>query len=385
MLPLPPQKRNSESLVTRWYSEVKTNAKNAPRSASSIRTDAAGSSAGNYATYSGRILTPSTVGGSVAGVYNGNPWYETWNRTSATLVLVASVAAPPAGDSPPAPSGAQGSTGQVQLGPQVKQLIADEVKAQLAAEQSAAADPSQSGSAGVPAALNPAVRVFVVYNSFDVSNAAGEECALTAGDVVMRMTDAPDENQKVTARVLSSEQADCTAGLTVAIGVQDLQEMYNQLLQQVDSGPKTLAANSGKGSLPKAPDTFTMAGEVPAPAADPSAAAPSIKEQLEAQYQLVKMGSDSSGPTALQEGTVLAIQKGGILGTPWGSPKSCPAKYANGNLQPPGKFCAMARGQVGKHGFGVLTSHLPGAATDNVSDANTNNQHVRHTIFCRGR
>jgi hypothetical protein len=103
-----------------------------------------------------------------------------------------------------------------------------------------------------------------------------------------------------------------------------------------------------------------------------NAQAPSISDQLAAQYQLVKMGTDSNGPTVLQEGTVLVIQKGGILGTPYGSPKSCPAKYADGNLQPPSKFCTMARGQGGKHGFGVLTGHLPGAAGGNVSDSNTN-------------
>ncbi len=160
------------------------------------------------------------------------------------------------------------------LSPQVKQMIADEVKAQLAAEQAAAADPSQApDSAQEPGALNPTVRVFIVSSSLDVTNASGEECALTGGDVLMRMTDSPDENQNLTARVMSSKQADCEAGQTVAIGVQNLQAMYNQFVQQVDSGLKTLASNSGTGGLPKAPDTSTTAGEVPQPTADSSAAA----------------------------------------------------------------------------------------------------------------
>ncbi len=50
------------------------------------------------------------------------------------------------------------------------------------------------------------------------------------------------------------------------------------------------------------------------------AAPPSLQEQLEAQYNSVKLGSDSNGPSVLEVGTVLAIQKGGILGVPWGSP-----------------------------------------------------------------
>ena len=39
----------------------------------------------------------------------------------------------------------------------------------------------------------------------------------------------------------------------------------------------------------------------------------SLQEQLSAQYKPVKMGSDSSGPSVITPGTVLAIQKGGIL------------------------------------------------------------------------
>jgi len=43
----------------------------------------------------------------------------------------------------------------------------------------------------------------------------------------------------------------------------------------------------------------------------------SLQEQLAAQYKLVKMGSDSSGPSVITPGTVLPIQKGGILGVPY--------------------------------------------------------------------
>src|SRR5438067_4212355 len=42
------------------------------------------------------------------------------------------------------------------------------------------------------------------------------------------------------------------------------------------------------------------------------APAVSLEEQLSAQYTLVKMGSDSSGPAVVEPGTILAIQKGGI-------------------------------------------------------------------------
>ena len=176
-------------------------------------------------------------------------------------------------------------------------MIADEVKAQLAAEQAAAGNTAQPApsSTQVPDALNPAERVFVVSSSLDVTNANGQECSLTAGDVVMRMTDSPDDNQNVSASVQSSKQSDCGTGQTVAIGVQDLQEMHNQFRQQLDSGLKTLASNAGKGGLPQAPTTATTPGEVPAPAADPSAAAQLTSAQQDADQTEQAVQQSGSG------------------------------------------------------------------------------------------
>jgi hypothetical protein len=166
----------------------------------------------------------------------------------------------------------------------VKQAIADEVQRQLAAQQAAAANPQAPVAptgAEVPDALNPAERVFVVATNLDVTVASsGQECGLTPGDVVMRLSDTPDNNQNVTASIQSSKQADCPAGQTVAIGVQDLQEMHNQFRAQLDSGLQTLASKGGTGGLPKPPDTGTTGGEVPAPAPDSDAA-----NQLAAQQQ----------------------------------------------------------------------------------------------------
>ncbi len=101
-----------------------------------------------------------------------------------------------------------------------------------------------------------------------------------------------------------------------------------------------------------------------------AAAPPSLQEQLQAQYKFVKMGSDSNGPTVIEEGTVLAIQKGGILGVPWSSMKACPATYENTTLKPPGTLCAQGRGQGVKRGFGMLKSHIPGGSA--VPDSKTN-------------
>ena len=52
-------------------------------------------------------------------------------------------------------------------------------------------------------------------------------------------------------------------------------------------------------------------------AAPAHAQAPTLQEQLTAQYKLVKMGSDTSGYSVVEEGTLLAIQKGGIWACPY--------------------------------------------------------------------
>jgi len=180
------------------------------------------------------------------------------------------------------PAGGPVANNETQLSPEVKQAIADEVRQQLAAEQAASANPQAAPSSDqVPDALNPGERVFVVASTLDVMTPdGGQECSLTPGDVVMRLSDAPDGSQNVTASVQSSKRADCATGQTVAVSVQDLQEMHNQFRAQLDSGLKTLADKGGTGGLPRAPDTATMSGEVPPPAPDSG-----VADQLQAQQQ----------------------------------------------------------------------------------------------------
>ena len=105
------------------------------------------------------------------------------------------------------------------------------------------------------------------------------------------------------------------------------------------------------------------------------AAAPSLQEQLQAQYKVAKMGSDSNGPTVIEEGTVLAIQKGGILGVPYANPKGCPSKYENANLKPPSGWCTQSRAGGGKLG-GFLKNKIPGSS--NVSDSKTSTGDTRY-------
>ncbi|MGB6026307.1 MAG: hypothetical protein WA254_22880 [Candidatus Sulfotelmatobacter sp.] len=139
------------------------------------------------------------------------------------------------------------ASNSVTLTPQVKQAIAEEVKAELAAQaeaaqsgasggQAAAAAPAPTSSGGeTPPALNPARRTFVVASELSVV-AYGQECGLTSGDVIVRLTDTPDADNMVNASVSASKKSDCAAGQTVAVKVDDLQEMQNHFAEQLNIG-----------------------------------------------------------------------------------------------------------------------------------------------------
>jgi hypothetical protein len=72
-----------------------------------------------------------------------------------------------------------------------------------------------------------------------------------------------------------------------------------------------------------------------APLSQASAQAVSLQEQLAAQYKSVKMGSDTSGYSVIEEGTLLAIQKGGLLGVPYSDKASLTNKYEGGVVHGP--------------------------------------------------
>jgi hypothetical protein len=71
--------------------------------------------------------------------------------------------------------------------------------------------------------------------------------------------------------------------------------------------------------------------------------APSLGEQLAAQYKLVKMGSDTGGYSVIEEGTLLAVEKGGVVGVPYSDKTVLTSKFENGTVHPPSVMKAEAR------------------------------------------
>jgi hypothetical protein len=143
------------------------------------------------------------------------------------------------------------------LTPEVKALIAEEVRQQLAAEKQAAAQPPSSSSQPPAAGAEqppPAMsqKFFVVSSSLELTTNEGRPCSLTPGDVIQRKGKVVDTDGGVTAEVVSSKPGDCAAECTTTVQLTDLQDMHNQLREQLDSGLNMLAKNQAKG-LPSGP------------------------------------------------------------------------------------------------------------------------------------
>jgi hypothetical protein len=121
------------------------------------------------------------------------------------------------GQGQPEPQAPLAQENSAALTPEVKQLIADEVQQQLAAEQAAAAQPaSLEPTAAVavpdapPPALDPRIKVFVVSTGLNLSAGSdGQTCALTPGDVIERTGRNVSADGQVPVGVLDSKEGDC--------------------------------------------------------------------------------------------------------------------------------------------------------------------------------
>lgn len=69
-----------------------------------------------------------------------------------------------------------------------------------------------------------------------------------------------------------------------------------------------------------------------------AAQAVTLQEQLNAEYKLVQMAGN--GSVVVEPGTLLTVQKGGIISVPWKAMVHCAAKFQDNTLHPSVGFCA---------------------------------------------
>lgn len=150
--------------------------------------------------------------------------------------------------------------GPVVLTPEIKEAIANEVQSQLALENSEGQRAAQGGdvdinSSGLPRILAQAgpnhPHVFVVAGPLEVTDGAGQECGLTAGDVLRLSTATPPDSTSVYLQVFASKNQECPRGTMVSVGLADLQEMQNNMRASIDQGLQEL--QSHESGLPAPP------------------------------------------------------------------------------------------------------------------------------------
>jgi hypothetical protein len=194
------------------------------------------------------------------------------------------------------------------LTPDVKQLIADEIKGQLALENAEAqqnaqkqdTDPGSSGVARLLADGRP--HVFVVGDSLDLTDSTGQECAVSEGDALQLTTAPPADATVANLIVLASKGGkECQKSVTVAVNLTDLQEMQNHMRETIDQGLKDLQAKQGSGGLPAAPASAKAAPVQPeyaaiAPPPDPNEAT-DLQQQSQQADQAEKEVAAAAVPT----------------------------------------------------------------------------------------
>jgi hypothetical protein len=222
------------------------------------------------------------------------------------------------------------ANGSPVLSADVKQLVADEVKSQLALEnaesqqnaQKQDIDPASSGIARLVSDGRP--HVFVSGGNLDVVDAAGKECVLSDGDVLQLQTDPPQDAKAADLLVLSSKGTpECAIKDTVSVTLSDLQEMQNHMRETIDKGLQDLQAKQGKGGLPSAP--ASAQGQPPAPA-EYAAAAPPADPAAAGEIQQVAQQGDQ----AEKEVTAEVAQESGAPAPPVAAPAAQPVTIALG-------------------------------------------------------
>jgi hypothetical protein len=208
--------------------------------------------------------------------------------------------------------------GQPALTPEVKQMIADEVKAQLAlenqeAQQNAASqepDPASSGIARLLSDGRP--HVFVAGGNLDVTDTSGQECVVSDGDT-LQLRDAPAaEATSANLVVLSSKgNPECQISLTVQVQLTDLQEMQNHMRQTIDQGLKDLQEKQGSGGLPAAPPSAIAPPVQAQVAADAPPPEPNVSADVQAQDQQAAVAEKEVTAEAPADGSA-APPTGGV-------------------------------------------------------------------------
>jgi hypothetical protein len=295
--------------------------------------------------YYGWVYNPWTAPVSYSWGWAGNPWYgyyggyftpyPAYSSPSLWLTdyMISTSLAAAYQARVEAQAQAAAMSNPAPLSPDVKQLIADEVRRQVALEntesQTAAKNAElDAASSSIQRALTDGtLHVFVAGKDLDVVDAAGGECALSQGDALQLTGQNAADATSVNLAVLASKGGrECPKGDTVAVSLQDLQDMQNHMRQTIDLGMQELQKKQGQGGLPAAPASAKAAPVQSAMAA--SAPPAPTKEEVAAQLneqakEADKAEQEASAETAPAEPPTVALgQSPDEVSAALGKPKS---------------------------------------------------------------
>jgi hypothetical protein len=95
----------------------------------------------------------------------------------------------------------------------------------------------------------------------------------------------------------------------------------------------------------------------------------SLEDQLKAQYNMAKMGQDSSGYSVVDAGTLLVVQKGGIVGVPYKNMSVRTSTFQDGTVHGGADVSSIKNSSFLKAGCGLL--HKCPSTPDAVNDEAT--------------
>jgi hypothetical protein len=227
------------------------------------------------------------------------------------------------------------------LSPEAKQLIADEVRRQIALENAEAQNTGQAepdaASSSIQRLLTDGVaHVFVAGQDLDVVDGQGAECAISQGDALQLSGQNPADATAATLTVLASKGGkECPKGDTVSVALQDLQDMQNHMRETIDQGMQELQKKQGQGGLPAAPASALaapvespMAANAPPPPPEKEVAAQLNDQVKSADVAETEAAADTSGTappvaaTAAEPPTVGLGQTPDQVKAAMGQPKS---------------------------------------------------------------
>jgi hypothetical protein len=198
---------------------------------------------------------------------------------------------------------------------EVKDMIAAEVKAQLALENQEATltaqhqdvDPASSGIARMLADGHS--HMFVAGSALDLTDANGQECGISDGDALELKTAPPADATAAELVVLASKGGtECQKNAVVTVQLTDLQEMQNHLRETIDQGLQDLQAKQGKDGLPPAPPSAQAKPveaeyAAAAPPPDPTEVADLQQQNLQAD----QAEKDVTGEVSQESGVPISV------------------------------------------------------------------------------